>query len=112
MKNGTQTHRHVALAANICLGNACHELAADAKVAELDEAVAVDEDVGGLDVSVYHREIIFEELEGLDRAGYSALRSGRNDNIRAEQCMYHDVDRLLFNSLRATLGQYRMGHCG
>lgn len=45
-----ETHSHVTLTADICLRQRAIELTRDAKVAELDETLLVDQHVGRLDV--------------------------------------------------------------
>lgn len=51
-KRKPTTHGHVPAGAGKGAGETHFELAADAKVAELDDAGAGDEDVAGLDVAV------------------------------------------------------------
>ena len=54
---------HVALAADVGLGDAGHQVARHAKVAQLDGAARVDQDVGRLDVAVDDVVVVLERLE-------------------------------------------------
>lgn len=60
---GYALRSHVTLAANVGTGNAGHQVAADAKVANLDLAARVDEHVGRLDVAVDDAVVVLEALE-------------------------------------------------
>lgn len=57
---------HVALAPNVRLGYTGDEIAADTKVADLDLASGIDQDVGGLDIAVDDVVLILEGLEAHD----------------------------------------------
>ena len=67
------THRHVGPAAGVAgLGDAVHQLAADAEVAQLDVAAPVQQDVGGLDIAVDDLQLLLqvvERLHSLQRGG-------------------------------------------
>lgn len=57
------THSHITLAPDIGACDAFFELPAYAEIAQLDLALAVDEDVGGFYVAVHDTQVIFEEGE-------------------------------------------------
>ena len=62
------TYRHVGPAAGVPrLGDAVHQLAADAEVAELDVAAPVQQDVGGLHVPVDDLQLLLQVVERLHR---------------------------------------------
>ena len=56
----TATHPHIGLAASVeRLSDRVNQITADAEITDFHFARALDEDVGGLDVAMDHRQLFF-----------------------------------------------------